>query len=444
MNKVLPTMNDLAIVICNWNKRDDVIKCLDSVALATSSKTDVIVVDNASTDGSIEALENYHTRPIRLIKNKENLGGTGGFNSGLREVLSGNYKYVHLLDNDVIVDQDTFTNSYKLLENDSDLGAVGSKLYQYDKSQTLQEMGAMVDWDKCQIRPQYAGVRDSPSIPDLVDSDYVPACSVMLRIETVRKIGMMDESFFLYWDDVEWFHRLRQTGFKVVCYGKSKAWHKMGVKVKKNTAGTYYFQRNRIRFFLKYSNENEVEKTVRTIFDDLFQSYYFSRLEAKFNTAKTVLRSTQDALLGIYGRATEKRIEMCEPPLDKFKCWVKNQEKIVIDFDCSQNTRLSLLSVIKSANPKADILVQDNSKELRSSDLSESKLHPKVCRVVDHVASLSKKAIFDDFCYVDRFCNFIHSPEDRVKADKYKSRLQVAQKKFFRKVLNLALDFRKK
>ena len=63
--------------------------------------------DNASTDGSIEALENYHTRPIRLIKNKENLGGTGGFNSGLHEVLSGNYNYVHLLDNDVIVDQDT-------------------------------------------------------------------------------------------------------------------------------------------------------------------------------------------------------------------------------------------------------------------------------------------------------------------------------------------------
>ena len=135
---------------------------------------------------------------------------------------------------------------------------------------------------------------------------------------------------------------------------------------------------------------------------------------------------------------------MCEPPLDKFKCWVKNQEKILIDFDCSQNTRLSLLSVIKSTNPKADILVKDNSKELRSSDLSESKLDPKVCRVVDHVASLSKKAIFDDFCYVDRFCNFIHSPEDREKLYKYKSRLLVAQKKFFHKILKSALDFRKK
>ena len=230
----------------------------------------------------------------------------------MREVLSVIQVCASL---DVIVDQDTYANSYKLLENDSDLGAVGSKLYQYDKSQTLQEMGAIVDWDKCQIRPQYSGVRDS-SIPDLVDSDYVPACSVMLRIEIVRKIGMMDESFFLYWDDIEWFHRLRQTGSKVVCYGKSKAWHKMGVKVKKNTAGTYYFQRNRIRFFLKYSNENEVEKTVRTIFDDLFQSYYFSRLEAKFNTAKTVLRSTQDALLGIYGRATEKESKCANLPIN--------------------------------------------------------------------------------------------------------------------------------
>ena len=130
-------MNDLVIVICNWNKRNDLIKCLDSVALATSSKTDVIVVDNASSDGSVEMLESYRVRPIRLIKNKENLGGTGGFNTGLREALSGNYKYVHLLDNDVIVDENTFRNSYNLLENEPSIGAVGSKLYQLDAPKKL-------------------------------------------------------------------------------------------------------------------------------------------------------------------------------------------------------------------------------------------------------------------------------------------------------------------
>ena len=436
-------MDDLAIVICNWNKKEDVLRCLDSVCSSVPSSTQVIVVDNASTDGSLEALEAYDKHPFRLIKNNKNLGSSGGFNTGLQVILSGKYKYVHLLDNDVIVNEVTFYNSYKLLENDPEVGAVGSKIYQFDEPQKLQEMGAFVDWGKCQINPQYAGVRDSSSIPDLVESDYVPACSVMIRTDLVRKIGLLDESFFLYWDDIEWFHRLRQIGQKIVCYGKSKAWHKMGVKIKNNTAGTYYFQRNRIRFFLKYSKEEELESTVQAIFNDLFQSYYFSRSEAKFNTAKTVLHSAQDALLGINGRS-EKRIEKCEPPLEKFKCWLKKQHKIVLDYDCSQNTRLSILSVIKSVNPRDEIIIKENSKTLQSSNLSKSKVPFKICRVIDHVSNLSRNDMLDEFCYVDRFCNFIDSPKDRKQIINYKKRLHLAQKKFFNKILKDASDFRKK
>ena len=361
----------------------------------------------------------------------------------MREALSASYKYVHLLDNDVIVDRDTFTSAYSLLEHNSDLGAVGSKLYQFGKSQTLQEMGAFVDWKKCQIKPLFAGTKDSTSIPGIVKCDYVPACSVMIRIETVRKIGLMDESFFLYWDDIEWFHRLRQTGSKVVCYGKSKAWHKMGVKVKKNTAGTYYFQRNRILFFLKYIEENEVEKTVQTIFEDLFQSHYFSRLEAKFNTANTILRSCQDALNSVNGRATKGKIKKCEPPLDKFKFWVKNQKKIVLDFDCSENTRVTVEEAIRNTHPGAVILGKENFRNQTFTNSEESESHFKVCRVVDHVASLSEKAMLDEVCYVDRFCNFIDSPKDRKHILNYKSRLLIAQKRFFGKTLKSALDFRK-
>ena len=437
-------MKDLSIVICNWNKREDILRCLDSVFSAVPSSTHVIVVDNASTDGSVEALESYDRHPFRLIKNDKNLGSSGGFNTGIHQALKGKFKYVHLLDNDVIVNEDTFYTSYELLENDPDVGAVGSKLYQFDEPDKLQEMGAFVDWEKCQINPQYAGVRDSSSILDIVESDYVPACSVMIRTDLVRKIGSLDESFFLYWDDIEWFHRLRQTGHKVVCYGISKAWHKMGVKIKNNTAGTYYFQRNRVRFFLKYTREEDLESTVQTIFNDLFESYYFSRLEEKFNTAKTVLYSIKDALQGIDGMASEKRIKKYDPPLEKFKYWVRNQEKIVLDYDCSENTRLSVLSVIKSVNPNADISIQDNSKSLQSSILSKGNLLLKVCRVLDHVSNLSRKEMFDEFCYVDRFCNFIDSPRDRKQIINYKKRLHIAQKKFFYKILKDALVFRKK
>jgi GT2 family glycosyltransferase len=437
-------MNNLAIIICNWNKREDVLRCLDSVSSSVPSFTQVFVVDNASTDGSVEALEAYDKIPFRLIKNNKNLGSSGGFNTGLRESLDKKYKYVHLLDNDVIVNKDTFYNAYELLENEPDIGAVGSKLYQFDEPEKLQEMGAFVDWEKCQINPQYAGVSDSSSILNLVECDYVPACSVMIRTDLVRKIGSFDESFFLYWDDIEWFHRLRQTGHKVVCCGKSKAWHKMGVKIKNNTAGTYYFQRNRVRFFLKYSKKEDLESTVQTIFNDLFESYYFSRLEAKFNTAKTVLHSIKDALQGIDGMASEKRIKKCDQPLEKFKCWVRNQEKIVLEYDCSQNTRLSVLSVIKSVNPNAKILAKEYSKTHNPDILSKSELSFKVCRVLDHVSNLSRKEMFDEFCYVDRFCNFIDSPTDRKQIINYKKRLHIAQKKFFNKILKDAMNFRRK
>ena len=144
-------MNDLAIVVCNWNKQEDVIKCLDSVNLAVPPVVDVIVVDNASTDGSVKALENYRERPIRFIKNSVNLGGTGGFNTALRKALSDRPKYVHLLDNDIIVDKQTFRSSYELLEKEPSIGAVGSKIYQLDHPDKTQELGARIDWFKYQV-----------------------------------------------------------------------------------------------------------------------------------------------------------------------------------------------------------------------------------------------------------------------------------------------------
>ena len=126
-------LDNLVIVICNWNKRDDVIRCLDSLKTAVPEETQVIVVDNASTDGSVEALEAYSGRPIHLLKNEENLGGTGGFNSGIREALKGKCQYVHLLDNDVIVEEQTFRASLSLMEKKPEIGAVGSKLYKLEK-----------------------------------------------------------------------------------------------------------------------------------------------------------------------------------------------------------------------------------------------------------------------------------------------------------------------
>ena len=434
-------MNDLVIVICNWNKRNDLIKCLDSVALATSSKTEVIVVDNASSDGSVEMLESYRVRPIRLIKNKENLGGTGGFNTGLREALSGNYKYVHLLDNDVIVDENTFRNSYDLLENEPSIGAVGSKLYQLDAPKKLQEMGAQIDWTSYQVKPLHSGIPDSTSLPELVESDYVPACSVMIRMERIRNAGLMDQACFLYWDDIEWFDRIRQDGHRVVAYERSKAWHKMGVKKKTNTLGTYYFQRNRIGFFATRTDENEIDQCIKTIFEDLFQSYYFSRLEGKFNTAKTILRAARDALNHIRGKAPHGRIEQCEDNCCKFVSWVSDQTSISLVYECNVKTKSVVIETIQMANPKVRIYEKDQ-RQPSSADSSLDRKPSQRCHIVNHVVDLIDKHISPEVCCVDRFLNSIITEQDRKLLSLYSSRLRHAQEKFIPKIKLKVTDLR--
>jgi GT2 family glycosyltransferase len=94
----------LAIVICNWNKKDYVLKCVESVFASDFHDYDLIVVDNASMDGSAEAIAARFGDSLCLIANPENIGGSGGFNTGIREALKKDYRYICLLDNDVVID----------------------------------------------------------------------------------------------------------------------------------------------------------------------------------------------------------------------------------------------------------------------------------------------------------------------------------------------------
>ena len=421
-------MNDLAIVVCNWNKQEDVIKCLDSVNLAVPPVVDVIVVDNASTDGSVKALENYRERPIRFIKNSVNLGGTGGFNTALRKALSDRPKYVHLLDNDIIVDKQTFRSSYELLEKEPSIGAVGSKIYQLDHPDKTQELGARIDWFKCQVDPLNSGVSDSTLIPSIVDSDYVPACSVMIRSELILEFGLMREDYFLYWDDVEWFSRLRKSGKKVVAYDGSKVWHKMGVKKRENTSGTYYFQRNRIHFFIHNTNEKNLDHCIETIFEDLFQSYYFSRIEGKFNTAKTVLRAVIDGLAEVRGKAPEGRIRKCEDNPSRFVDWFSNQKGIFLHAECSEKTKADVMEVINEVNPTA--IIPNNQVLIKKFAENTHQENFLPLKIVNHVSELTSEQIKSEVCFVDRFFNLVSTPMDRRRLSQYEYMLKNAQKKF--------------
>ena len=98
-------MNPIGVVICNYNKKDFVLQCVQSVLESKEKNFDIYVVDNASSDGSAEALKKAYGNRITVIENKENLGGSGGFNTGLRIVRDKGYSYFMCLDDDAAVDE---------------------------------------------------------------------------------------------------------------------------------------------------------------------------------------------------------------------------------------------------------------------------------------------------------------------------------------------------
>lgn len=321
----------VGIVICNWNKKDYVLKCIESVKQLNYRNYDITVVDNASTDGSVEAIEAEYP-DVTLIKNTENKGGSGGFNTGIKYMLNKNkYKYLYLLDNDVIVDQDALYELVKEMESDEHLGIVGSKIYVMDIPNQIQELGAFVRWNNATLEFNKRGyIEEEGIVTENVEVDYVPACSLLVRVDAVETAGIMDEEFFLYWDDIEWAHRIKLKGYTIKAISSSKVWHKLGGGNKTNTLGTYYFWRNRIYFFNQYAPEEQWEEIMSTIFEDYFTGMYTSLFYGKKQTARSMYEAIKDGINGRRGKAKENQYGLVGTPRIKLNDIITSDQKIVI------------------------------------------------------------------------------------------------------------------
>ncbi len=244
----------LTAVICNFNKKDYLKGCLDSL-LATQSDSlsiNVLVVDNASTDGSQQMIENEYGKQVTLIAKAENTGGAGGFATGMRAAVETGGDFVALLDNDILLDTDTLLKLVAYLQAHSEVGVAGAKICTMDNPAILQELGAFIDWENYGVKTPLKGHKDDTSLPDVVVCDYVPACCLVTRTEIIREAGVFDEAHFIYWDDMDWCTRVKLAGYEVHAIASARVQHKMGAVHATNTFSNYYFERNRLRFFASY------------------------------------------------------------------------------------------------------------------------------------------------------------------------------------------------
>lgn len=400
-------MKKIGIVICNYNKREYVVNCIQSVLESKTDDFDIYVVDNASTDDSVKAIREIYGGKVTVLVNKENLGGSGGFNTGIRRVLEEGYEYLYCLDNDVLVDENAVGALADYLDAHEDTGVAGSIVYHMDYPDYVQQYGLDIDFENYTAITHYADFPDDGSIPEVNFCDTVATCSVMIRTSCIRttEIGIMPENNFIYWDDMEWIYRFTLAGFKVVTIKDSVVLHKMGSNTRPaNTFINYYMWRNRINFFMKYTPEDKIDTMSYRILSAVFDSLYESMYREEHHVMQTISYAFYDAVRGVRGKAAEHKIMENDANDDKFLRYVKDKKSFYL-MPCGDTARQEMAeNYIKALAPELE----------RCLDPESADFSVCLCDYVMHVRDGDRKIV-----YIDTENNCILDDEDWTAVENY-------------------------
>lgn len=287
----------LAIVICNFNKAAYLRQCLESVFASTglSFEHQVIVVDNASTDESVTLVKQEFPQVV-LLENQQNEGGSGGFARGMEYASDQQFSHIALLDNDIRLESETLISLFAYLQQNPAVGVVGSKILSMDNPQYLQELGSYIDWENFSVRVEHKGAADSPAFPAVTVCDYVPACCLMTRLEVLQQVGSFDRRHFIYWDDMDWCWRVKQAGYEIHAISQARVYHKMGAQNLATTFASYYFERNRVLFFLKHLPEDRLAAFISHWAERCCNTLFFCQLKQTPNLALSLLFAYEDVM----------------------------------------------------------------------------------------------------------------------------------------------------
>lgn len=347
-------MNPIGVVICNYNKKDFVLQCVQSVLESKEKNFDIYVVDNASSDGSAEALKKAYGNRITVIENKENLGGSGGFNTGLRIVRDKGYSYFMCLDDDAAVDENALSVLYHYMEEHTDTGMAGCRVYHTQMLDYIQQSGLLIDFDNCTAKTIGADMPEDGSLPDVIECDTVATCAVMVRADTVKQkgVGIMPEDNFIYWDDMEWGYRIKLAGYRVVTLAEAKALHQMGANTKKeNTFINYYMWRNRTNFFMRFTPEAQMEAMSVKVLGAVFDAMYESMFREEHNVRQTISYAFYDALAGVRGKADSYKIMKNDANDNKLIQTLQGRKSFAIEENNQEEDAYYLRNFIASVCP---------------------------------------------------------------------------------------------
>lgn len=226
----------IAVVIPNWNGKEDLPACLDSL-LQQTIPAEIVVVENGSIDGSAAFLAEHYTQ-VTVLAQKKNLGFAGGVNAGIRYALQFDIEYVALLNNDAVVDKEWLAELVKTMSANPEAGIVTSKITSSDRSHLDSTGDIYTTWGL----PYPRGRKETNlhAYDDMMTIFGASGGASLYRTTALKQIGLFDEDFFAYYEDVDLSFRAQLAGWKVRFAPNALAYHQISATSSKLKGFTTY------------------------------------------------------------------------------------------------------------------------------------------------------------------------------------------------------------
>jgi GT2 family glycosyltransferase len=241
----------VAIVILNWNNALDTLECLDSVFQIDYPAYDPIVVDNGSSDDSVNRIRSKYPG-VELLETGKNLGYGGGNNVGIRHAIKDGASYVFVLNNDTLVAPTILKELVQVAESNPKIGIVGPIVLLHEPQDVLYSAGSFIDWKKGATwhRGLYQPAGQYTELQKPEPVDFIAGCGMLVRRDLIEAAGYLDPRYYLNFEDVEWCVRAHRHGFEVYFAPGAVIWHKDSATMGRGSpVHTYYLTRNGLRFF---------------------------------------------------------------------------------------------------------------------------------------------------------------------------------------------------
>lgn len=287
------------VLLVNWNGKKDMLACLASLHKVAYQPLHILVIDNASTDDSVKAIQTEFPE-VEILANPRNERFARANNQGMQKALQAGADLILLLNNDTEVAPDFLDHLVQAMATHANVGMVAPKIYYHHDPNLLWFAGGKVNlWTG---RIWHRGLRqvDGPEkFSQLEMVDYLTGCAILASRECIEKIGMLDENYFMYAEDADWSWRAQLAGFVCLYQPAAKVWHKVGAAAG-GTFKIYHKVRGNFLFFQRYAKWHHwptiaLGVTFGTIVEIMRQ--FRQNPSRAFQTLGALLRGFRDILL---------------------------------------------------------------------------------------------------------------------------------------------------